>query len=96
MSLDSQQVESIANLARLEIQQQDIAGYTQNLSKILSLVQQMDQLDTLNIQPMAHPLDAEQRLRKDAVTETDQHELFQGIAPSVEANLYLVPQVIET
>jgi aspartyl-tRNA(Asn)/glutamyl-tRNA(Gln) amidotransferase subunit C len=45
--------------------------------------------------PMAHPLDQVQRLRPDVVTERDQREQFQAIAPQVEAGLYLVPKVIE-
>jgi aspartyl-tRNA(Asn)/glutamyl-tRNA(Gln) amidotransferase subunit C len=44
---------------------------------------------------MAHPQEMAQRLREDCVTETDQRELFQSIAPQVEDGLYLVPKVIE-
>ncbi len=44
---------------------------------------------------MAHPLDAVQRLRADEVTESDQREQFQRIAPATENGLYLVPKVIE-
>jgi aspartyl-tRNA(Asn)/glutamyl-tRNA(Gln) amidotransferase subunit C len=44
---------------------------------------------------MSHPQNASSRLREDHVTERDQHEVFQSIAPQVEAGLYLVPKVIE-
>ena len=55
----------------------------------------MNSANTTNITPMAHPLDAVQRLRPDVVNETDQRDLFQSIAPKVDAGVYLVPQVIE-
>lgn len=95
MSLDAAAVQKIAHLARLAITAQDIPEYAHNLSNILTLVEQMSAVDTQGVTPMAHPLDATQRLRPDAVTETDQRERFQAIAPQVEAGLYLVPRVIE-
>ncbi|MCK5639633.1 MAG: Asp-tRNA(Asn)/Glu-tRNA(Gln) amidotransferase subunit GatC [Gammaproteobacteria bacterium] len=95
MSLDRSDVEKIAHLARLAISEEDIPGYTHNLSNILDLVAQMDAVDTSGVEPMAHPLDATQRLRADEVSETNQREAFQKIAPATEASLYLVPQVIE-
>jgi len=95
MSLDSNDVRKIAHLARLAIRDQDIPRYAVELSGILELVEQMNQVDTDQAPPMAHPLDAKQRLRPDVVTETSQRELFQANAPQVEAGLYLVPKVIE-
>jgi len=95
MALDKSDVDKIAHLARLAIDEQDIPRYAQELSKILELVEQMRRADTTNVQPMAHPLDATQRLRPDAVTEDNQRDLFQQNAPRVEAGLYLVPKVIE-
>ncbi len=95
MSLDKKDVENIAHLARLAIAEEDIPQYARELSNILDLVEQMSQVDTGGVAPMAHPLDATQRLRKDAVTEESQRELFQSTAPQVEAGLYLVPKVIE-
>jgi len=58
-------------------------------------VDQMSTANTEGVLPMAHPLEMSQRLRADRVTETDQRELFQSIAPQTEAGLYLVPRVIE-
>ena len=95
MSLDKSDVEKIAHLARLAIEDQDIPDYARDLNNILNLVEQMNAVDATDILPMAHPLDAHQRLRPDAVTEVDQRELFQSIAPKTEAGVYLVPQVIE-
>jgi len=95
MSLDKNDVEKIAHLARLSIQEEDIPEYAKDLNNILNLVEQMSAVDTRDILPMAHPLDAHQRLRPDAVSEIDQREAFQAIAPRTEAGVYLVPQVIE-
>jgi aspartyl-tRNA(Asn)/glutamyl-tRNA(Gln) amidotransferase subunit C len=95
MSLDSKEVGKIAWLARLGVDESEFDNYARNLSDILVFVEQLNTVDTTGIEPMAHPLDASQRLRADQVTETDQREAFQAIAPNVEAGLYLVPKVIE-
>lgn len=95
MSLNKTDIEKIAHLARLAINETDIPDYARDLSNIFNLVEQLSEADTTDITPMAHPLDAHQRLREDIVTETDQRELFQSIAPKTEAGVYLVPQVIE-
>ncbi len=95
MSLERDDVEKIAHLARLGIAEQDIPEYARNLSNILDLVAQMDSADTDNVEPMAHPMEMVQRLREDMVTETDQRDHFQQVAPQTENGLYLVPKVIE-
>ena len=95
MSLKNEDVKNIAHLARLAISEDAIEDYAHDLSRILDLVDQMNQVDTDDVQPMAHPMDVAQRLRPDEVTETNQRDKFQAIAPDVEAGLYRVPQVIE-
>ena len=95
MSLDQNDVEYIAHLARLAINEEDIPSYADELSNILELVAQMNEVDSAAVEPMAHPLEAAQRLRDDCVTEENQRERFQSIAPLVEKGLYLVPRVIE-
>ncbi len=95
MALTSENVLKIAHLARLGIEETIIPKYVAELSNILNLVDQMNDVDTDAIMPMAHPLAEHQRLRPDKVTETNQCELFQSIAPLVQAGLYLVPKVIE-
>ncbi len=95
MSLDAEQVAKIAYLARLQIDDAAIPDYARNLSAILDFVEQMNAVDTSGIEPMAHPQDVPQRLRDDVVTEHDQREKFQRIAPATENGLYLVPKVIE-
>ncbi len=95
MSLKTEDVKNIAHLARLAISDDAVDDYARDLSNILDLVDQMNQVDTDGVQPMAHPMDAAQRLRPDEVTETNQRDKFQSIAPDVEAGLYRVPKVIE-
>ncbi|WP_455205067.1 Asp-tRNA(Asn)/Glu-tRNA(Gln) amidotransferase subunit GatC [Kaarinaea lacus] len=95
MALSKEDVVNIAHLARLAVNAKDIPEYEKNLSNILELVEQMNQVDTNNVEPMAHPLDAVQRLRDDVVTESNQREHFQAIAPATEDGLYLVPKVID-
>lgn len=94
-TLTAADVLKVAHLARLAIDEQAIPKYVQTLSSIMNLVAQLEQVDTTTVMPMAHPLDAKQRLRSDKVAEANQRELFQSIAPAVAAGLYLVPQVIE-
>ena len=95
MPITPEEVLKIANLARLQIKQDEVEQYATDLSNIINLVEQMNAIDTKDILPMAHPLDATQRLREDKVTEENQRDKFQTIAPSVEKGLYLVPKVIE-
>jgi aspartyl-tRNA(Asn)/glutamyl-tRNA(Gln) amidotransferase subunit C len=95
MSLDKNDVEKIAHLARVAIADEDIPGYAESLSSILKLVEQMDEVDTENVVPMAHPHAAFQRLRDDVVTEENQREHFQQITENVENGLYLVPKVLD-
>lgn len=95
MSLDTDDIKAIARLARLRIDEADVPLYATNLSNILDLVEQMNSVDTAAVVPMSHPLDVEQRLREDKVTETNQRDAFQSIAPATQDGLYLVPKVIE-
>ena len=95
MTLKIEDVRNIAQLARLQIDDSSIEQYATDLSSILALAEQMNTVDTTDVTPMAHPLDATQRLRPDEVTETDQREKFQAIAPDVKNGLYRVPKVIE-
>ena len=95
MSLTANDVKKIAHLARLGIDADQIDNYAKDLSGMLDLMTQMGQLDTSGVAPMSHPLDQTQRLRADAVSESNQRDHFQAIAPQTEAGLYLVPKVIE-
>lgn len=95
MSLGKTEVEYISNLAAIEVTESEVDEVAAKLSNILDLFSQMQAADTDDVAPMAHPLDQVQRLREDVVTATDQHEKLQSVAPEVEQDMYLVPQVIE-
>ena len=95
MSIEQDEIEKIAELARIHISGEQIGQVTQRITEILQMVDQLQAVDTRDIEPMANPLDATQRLRTDEVTESDRREAFQAIAPAVEDGLYLVPKVID-
>ena len=95
MALDKSDVDKIAHLARISIDPKDASEYLNNLTSILDLVDQMQAVDTEGVEPLSHPLDAIQRLRADDVSETNQRELLQSVAPAVEEYLFLVPKVID-
>jgi aspartyl-tRNA(Asn)/glutamyl-tRNA(Gln) amidotransferase subunit C len=95
MALDHSDVKSIANLARLAISDENIDKYKTELSSILELVEQMNAVNTDDVQPLAHPTDAIQRLRADVVTESNNREKFMANAPAQQDGLFLVPKVVE-
>jgi len=95
MSLTKEDVKKVASLARLSMNESEIETSCAQLDEIFGLIAEMQAVDTKGIEPMSHAQDVSQRLREDVVTETDQRDAFQAIAPQVEAGLYLVPQVIE-
>ena len=95
MALDNTTIHTIARLARLEINDDEVAKYRSDISNILELVQQMEAVDTTGVEPMTHPFDATMRLREDTVSETNQRDKFQSVAPNSQDGLYLVPKVID-
>lgn len=95
MALDNQTIKTIARLARLEISEDEVEKYRSDISNILKLVEQMEAVDTSGVEPMTHPFDATLRLREDQVTEQNQRDKFQTIAPDSQDGLYLVPKVID-
>ena len=95
MSIDVSEVDKIARLAKLSVEDADKLPLSRELSSILALFEQLAAVDTHHLAPMAHPLDCVQRLREDEVTEADQRERLQANAPSVADGHYLVPKVIE-
>ncbi|MDR5898116.1 Asp-tRNA(Asn)/Glu-tRNA(Gln) amidotransferase subunit GatC [Halomonas vilamensis] len=95
MALEETHVRRAAHLARLAISDDQASRFVDDLSQILDMVDQLQRVDTDGVAPLAHPLDATQRLRADEVTETNQRDKFQRCAPAVEDGLYLVPRVVE-
>ena len=95
MALTREDVLRAARLARIAIDDGEADAVLEQLLRIFDMIEEMRAVDVSGVQPMAHAQDVTLRLREDAVTESDQHELFQSIAPRVERELYLVPKVIE-
>ena len=95
MSIGPEDIKKIAILARLQIEDDKVEKISGDISNILSLVDQLQNANTDQIEPMAHPMDASQILRTDEVTETNQREKLQSVAPNIEDGLFLVPKVIE-
>lgn len=95
MSIEKGDIEKLSQLARINLSE-DIADIvTDRLNEVLSMVDQLQAVDTENIEPMAHPQDATQRLRSDKVTEQDQRQILMSNAPAQEDGLFLVPKVID-
>ena len=95
MALTLDDVRRIAHLARIDIDAAQAEDVHRKLTAIFGLIDELVAVDTTGVTPMAHAQDVTLALREDAVTETDQHALFQGLAPAVEDSLYLVPRVLE-
>jgi len=95
MAIDNKTVQDIARLARLRINESESKQYANELSDILDLVAQMKTVDTDHIEPMTHPFDATLRMRDDQVSESNQRDHFQTVAPKTDRGLYLVPKVID-
>ena len=95
MSIERHEIEKLATLSRIAINENTITEVSQRLGSVLELVDQLQTVDTSGVAAMSHPLQATQRLREDEVTEINQREAFQAIAPDTEDGLFLVPKVIE-
>lgn len=95
MSIQRHDIEKAAHLARLAITEEAIAATTERLANVLAMVDQLQAINTISIEPLAHPMDTIQRLRADVVTETDQRDLLLQNAPAAQDGLFLVPKVIE-
>jgi len=95
MSLSLLDVKRIAQLASIEVTDAQAEQVLAQLQGVFALIEELQSVDTQGIEPMSHSQDVTLRLREDQVTETDNRERFQAIAPRVDAGLYLVPKVIE-
>ncbi len=93
--MDKSEIDNISNLARLRISPAEADEVAARIGGILAMIDRMRSVDTSGIEPLAHPLDAAQRLRADEVTETDRRDEALALAPSSRNGLFLVPKVIE-
>ncbi|WP_311945246.1 Asp-tRNA(Asn)/Glu-tRNA(Gln) amidotransferase subunit GatC [Halomonas piscis] len=95
MALEQTHVRRAAQLARLDLSDAQALSFVDDLNRILEMVDQLQSVETDDVAPLMHPLDATQRLRADDVTEGNERERFQRLAPATEDGLYLVPRVVE-
>jgi len=95
MALDLTTVAKIAALAKLELTPDEQEKFQTDINNTLQLIDQLQTIDTDGVKPLAHPLEVNQPLRPDEITETEQRDKLQQGAPAVENGLFLVPKVIE-
>ena len=93
--MDQETLDKLNRLSQLSVDSADKGLMLRHLNDIMALINQLQEIDTDNVAPLAHPLDMEQPLRKDEVTEVVDRERYQSIAPSTRDGLYLVPRVGE-
>ena len=95
MIIKKSEIAYISSLSKLKMEDIEIDSFTCQISDILEMIQQLEKVNTDNIEPMAHPLNMNQRLRVDLVTEENHRELYQENAVEIEEGFYKVPKVIE-
>ena len=95
MKIDNEVILNIAELAQLEVKDEMVSQYADKMTDMLNLIEEMQSVNTDNIEPVSNPLDTVQTMREDKVTEKDLRDEYQAIAPEVDSGLYLVPRVVE-
>ena len=95
MSINKDQIKYLSLLSRMDIQESEMNDVEEKLSKIIDFVDQLQSIDTDEIQPMAHPLNQFQRLRADKVIEKNNRDKIQKNTKSTDRGMYIVPKVIE-
>ncbi|MES2142165.1 MAG: Asp-tRNA(Asn)/Glu-tRNA(Gln) amidotransferase subunit GatC [Pseudomonadota bacterium] len=95
MTITLEDVNKAAELANLQINEEEAGYYLKNLQQILELANQMKTVDTKSVQAAAHCFDIQQRLRPDVVNEPNARDRLQKLTPYTQSGLYCVPPVIE-
>jgi aspartyl-tRNA(Asn)/glutamyl-tRNA(Gln) amidotransferase subunit C len=95
MPVDRATVHKIAALARIKVPDEDLDRLAAELSNIIGWVEQLGEIDTRGVEPMASPVDLKLRWRQDAVTDGDQAEKIVANAPDAIAGMFAVPKVVE-
>ena len=95
MSLNQADLKKIAHLARINVSEQETKVLEEKLQGIMSLIDQMQNVNTDNVEPMSHAIEVSQPLRDDIVKETDIRKDSLPLASEVHDSLFVVPQVIE-
>ena len=95
MALDEKNIKDIAHLARLKIEENEVAESLADFSSILSMINEMQTVNTENIVPLSNHHEQTKKLRKDVVTESNDREKLLNLAPRATDGLFLVPRVID-
>ncbi len=95
MSITTDTVRHVATLARLDLPPEETQAYAEQLSRILSLMEQLQSIPTEGVKPMSHAVDLTLPLRDDKVVNTDQREIMLANAPDSEEGCFRVPKIIE-
>ena len=95
MSIDKSDIEHLCNLSKLNLDDEEQSVFLSQMQSILDMIEELQEVDTGDIEPMAHPLQMTQRLRDDEVTEFNDREKYQQNTDYSEDGFYKVPKVIE-
>ena len=95
MSLSLDQTRWVAHLARLELSDAELADMTRQLSAVLDYVQQLNQVNTAGVEPLAHPLDIQNVFRADEPAASLPADAALSNAPDRRDNFFAVPAVLE-
>ena len=95
MSIDKSDIEHLCNLSKLNLDEDQQSVFLSQMQSILDMIEELQDVDTGDIEPMAHPLQMTQRLRDDEVTEFNDREKYQKNTDFAEDGFYKVPKVID-
>jgi aspartyl-tRNA(Asn)/glutamyl-tRNA(Gln) amidotransferase subunit C len=95
MLINRKELEQIAVLAKLSVNESEIEAITASLDSVVTMINHINEVQTDNVKPMANPLDAVQRLRIDAVNETSNKDKLLSMASNADDDYFLVPTVVE-
>ena len=93
--MERETLAKLARLSQLELSPGEVDPALDDLNRIVAFVNEMRAVDTADATPLAHPLDTDQPLRDDIVTEAVDRDSYQEVAPATRDGLYLVPRVVE-
>ena len=94
MSVTRKDVEHIAELARLKFKDEELENFTFQLNEILAYMEQLNELDTQNVEPLSHPVEGSNVFREDEVKPSIDREEALKNAPSRDDEFFRVPKVI--
>lgn len=95
MTIDNSTVKKIATLARLDISESDIAYYAPQMQGLMKWIDQLQEVNTDNIEPLASVAEIHLALRQDEVTDGDKVADVLANAPEAMENFFVVPKIVE-